>query len=193
MALDDQERWDRQYAERAASERPSKFLLRLLDSGHWEIPTGCVLDIACGSGRNALLLAARGFQVHAVDISPIGLEQAATRAREKLLSISWQCADLQSMPLSEATYDLVVDINYLQRSLVPRIRAALKPGGWIVFETFLIDQQTIGHPKNPDYLLAHNELLDWFRDFRICFYREGKDVEAEEPAFRASLLAQKLR
>lgn len=193
MSADDQERWDRQYAERPASERPSAFLQRLLDSGQWKIPTGCALDIACGRGRNALLLAARGFQVHAVDISSIGLEQAATRAREKSLSISWQCADLQSTALPEASYDLVVDINYLQRSLIPGIRAALKPGGWLVFETFLIDQQTIGHPKNPDYLLAHNELLDWFRDFRICYYREGKNVEAEEPAFRASLLAQKLR
>jgi SAM-dependent methyltransferase len=191
MSLDDQERWDRQYAERAASERPSAFLQRILDSGHWEIPTGRALDIAAGSGRNALLLAARGFQVDAVDISPIGLEQAAARAREKSLSISWQHADLQSAQLPEATYDLVVDINYLQRSLLADLQASLKPGGWIVFETFLIDQQTIGHPKNPDYLLASNELLDWFRGFRVCYYREGKIAEDGEPAFRAGLLAQK--
>jgi len=192
MSLDDQERWDRQYAERGASERPSAVLQRILDSDRWEIPTGRALDIACGSGRNALFLAARGFQVDAVDISPLGLEQAAARARAKSLSISWQRADLQSAALPEAVYDLVVDINYLQRSLIPGLQAALKPGGWIVFETFLIDQQTIGHPKNPDYLLAHNELLNWFRGFRVCYYREGKTAEDGEPAFRAGLLAQKL-
>lgn len=193
MSLDDQERWDRQYAERGSSERPSAFLENILDSDHWEILIGRALDLACGSGRNALLLATRGFQVHAVDISPVAVEQAAARARAKSLSISWQCADLQAMVFPEAAYDLVVDINYLQRSLIPGLRAALKPGGWTVFETFLIDQQTIGHPKNPDYLLAHNELLDWFRSFRICYYREGKNVEGGKPAFRASLLAQKSR
>jgi SAM-dependent methyltransferase len=192
MSLDDQERWDRQYAERAASERPAAFLQRILDSGHWEIPTGRALEIACGSGRNALFLAARGFQVDAVDISPIGLDQAAARAREMSLSISWQRADLQSVALPEAVYDLVVDINYLQRSLIPGLQASLKPGGWIVFETFLIDQQTIGHPKNPDYLLAHNELLGWFRGFRVRYYREGKTAEDGEAAFRAGLLAQKI-
>jgi len=193
MSLDDQERWDRQYAERAASERPSAFLQRILDSGHWEIPTGRALDIACGSGRNALFLAARSFRVDAVDISPVGLEQATARARTKSLSISWQRADLQSTALPEAAYDLVVDINYLQRSLISGLQAALKPGGWIVFETFLIDQQTIGHPKNPDYLLAHNELMDWFRGFRIHYYREGKFADDGEPSFRAGLLAQKSR
>src|SRR5690348_13930404 len=133
MSLNDQERWDRQYAERASSERPSAFLENILDSDHWEILIGRALDLACGSGRNALLLATRGFQVHAVDISPVALEQAAARARVKSLSISWQCADLQAMVLPEAAYDLVVDINYLQRSLIPGLHAALKPGGWIVF------------------------------------------------------------
>lgn len=193
MSLDDQERWDRQYAERPASERPSAFLQRMLDSSHWDIPIGRALDIACGSGRNALFLAARGFQVDAVDISPVGLEQAAARAGQKSLSISWQHANLESAELPEAIYDLVANINYLQRSLVPRLEAAVKPGGWIVFETFLIDQQTIGHPKNPDYLLAHNELLGFFRGFRVCCYREGKFADDGEPSFRAGLLAQKLR
>jgi len=191
MSLGDQERWDRQYAERVASERPSAFLENIFDSGHWEIPVGRALDIACGSGRNALFLAARGFQVEAVDISPVGLEQAAARARAKSLSISWQRADLQSAALPEAAYDLAVDINYLQRPLIPVLQAALKPGGWIVFETFLIDQRTIGRPKNPAYLLAHNELLHLFRGFRVRCYREGKFADDGEPSFRAGLLAQK--
>ncbi|HET9549784.1 MAG TPA: methyltransferase type 12, partial [Candidatus Binatia bacterium] len=70
---------------------------------------------------------------------------------------------------------------------------ALAPGGYIVFETYLIDQQTIGHPENPDYLLAHNELLNYFRDLRILYYREGKFTDGPEPSFRAGILAQKLR
>lgn len=193
MALEDQSRWDRQHAERAASDRPAAFLQKILDGDYWEIPVGHALDIACGSGRNAIFLAARGFQVDAFDISPVALEQAAARAREKSLSIAWQRADLQSAHFPGATYDLVININYLERSLVPRLVAALKPGGWLIFETFLIDQQTIGHPKNPDYLLAHNELLNFFPGFRVYCYREGKFADNGEPSFRAGLLAQKPR
>jgi len=191
VALEDQSRWDRQHAERPGSDRPSAFLQKILESEGWEIPVGRALDLACGSGRNALFLAARGFQVDAVDISPVGLEQAAARAGAKSLSISWQRADLQSAAVPQAAYDLAVDINYLQRSLIPGLQAALRPGGWIVFETFLIDQQTIGQPKNPAYLLAHNELLHLFRGFRVRCYREGKFADDGEPSFRAGLLAQK--
>jgi tellurite methyltransferase len=84
-----------------------------------------------------------------------------------------------------------VNLDYLQRSLVPQIKKTLKPGGWVIFETYLIDQQTIGQPKNPDYLLRHNELLDFFRDFRVLYYREGKFPQSGEDAFRAGLLAEK--
>src|SRR5215813_13905859 len=62
----------------------------------------------------------------------------------------------------------------LQWSLVPQIKETLKPGGWVIFETYLIDQSKIGDPINPAYLLLHNELLDFFRDFRVLYYREGE-------------------
>ncbi len=191
MAREDQNRWDRRHAERPGSDRPAAFLQKILNCAAWEIAPGRALDVACGSGRNALFLAARGFQVDAVDISPVALEQAAARAQRRSLAISWQRSDLQSAELPEAAYDLVVNLNYLERALVPRLAAALRPGGWIVFETFLIDQPTLGPPKNPAYLLAHNELLDLFRGFRVGFYREGKFADDGAPAFRAGLLAQK--
>ena len=192
MSLDDQSRWDRQYGQSPGSEKPAGFLQEIFDSDSWQIAPGQALDIACGSGRNALFLAARGFHVTAVDISSVGLEQAAQRAREKSLSISWQQADLESLPLPQTAYDLILNINYLQRSLIPQIKSALKGGGFVIFETFLIDQQTIGHPSNPNFLLAHNELLDHFHGFRVLYYREGKCAANGEPSFRASLLAQKL-
>ena len=61
----------------------------------------------------------------------------------------------------------------------------------MIFETYSIDQQVIGHPANPNYLLAHNELLDHFRDFRVLYYREGKFSDGGEPSFRAGIFAQK--
>ena len=164
----------------------------MFDRGYWEITPGRALDIACGSGRNALFLAEKGFEVTAVDISPVALARGAQRARQKSLSISWQQADLENYSPDPAAYDLIVNIDYLQRSLMPVIKAALKVGGFVIFETFLIDQQTIGHPKNPNYLLQHNELLGYFRDFRVLCYREGKVIINGDPSFRAGILAQQI-
>jgi SAM-dependent methyltransferase len=149
------------------------------------------LDLATGKGQNAIFLAEQGFEVLGIDVSPVALEEARRCAEEKSLGVTWQQADLELIQLPTSHYNLVLNFNYLQRSLVPQIRKTLKPGGWVIFETYLIDQRTIGEPKNPDYLLRRNELLDFFRGFRILYYREGKFPHAGEKAFRAGLLAEK--
>ncbi|HEY7218041.1 MAG TPA: class I SAM-dependent methyltransferase [Candidatus Binatia bacterium] len=192
MSLDDQIRWDRQYLGSDGREEPAAFLKEILEAGHWDIAPGRALDIACGTGRNALFLAEKGFTVSAVDISRVGLALGARRAKERSLSISWQQADLESFQLPHAAYDLIMNINFLQRSLIPQIKSALIIGGHVIFETYLIDQQAIGHPKNPNYLLARNELLEHFRDFHVLYYREGKFADGDELAFRAGIFAQKL-
>jgi hypothetical protein len=86
----------------------------------------------------------------------------------------------------------VINFNYLQRSLWPQIKNAVRVGGVVVYETYLIDQREIGHPKNPANLLGHNELLEAFRDFRVLYYREGKFSEGGDAAYRAGILAQKI-
>ena len=191
MTTGDQVRWDRQHAAGHGSDHASGFLKEILLSDSWPIPRGRALDIATGKGRNAIFLAEHGFDVVAIDVSPVALDEARQRAAGKSLSISWQQADLERIELPEATYDLVVDFNYLQRSLIPQIKAALEPGGNAIFETYLIGQEVLGHPKNPAYLLRHNELLELFRDFRVLCYREGKFSAGEETAFRAGILAEK--
>jgi len=84
----------------------------------------------------------------------------------------------------------MVNFNYLQRSLIPQIKKSLKSGGHVIFESYLIDQRIVGHPKNPAYLLGHNELLDLFRGLRVLYYREGKFKGGQE-AYRAGIFAQK--
>ena len=59
----------------------------------------------------------------------------------------------------------------------------------MVYETFLIDQAQWGKPKNPDYLLQHNELLEMFRDFRCLRYRE-EIIEGRSAL--ASIVAKKI-
>jgi len=65
----------------------------------------------------------------------------------------------------------------------------VKPGGMLVYETFIVDQVRFGKPRNPDYLLRHNELLHVLRDFRVLRYREGI-IEGNKAI--ASILAQKV-
>ncbi len=192
MSIEDEIRWDKQHESTHGSAEPSAFLRDIFTADAWPIPRGRALDLACGKGRNALFLAERGFDVVAIDISPIALEEGRRRAEERNLAVVWQQADLERIQLDENAYDLVVNFNYLQRSLIPQIKAALRIGGYLVFDTYLIDQPAIGHPKNPAYLLQHNELLNWFREYRVLWYREGRFSEGDEPAFRAGIFAQKI-
>ncbi len=192
MSHDDQIRWDHRYGENEGPHQAAAFLREIFDSNAWDLRRGRALDIACGSGRNALFLAEKGFAVTGIDISQVALDRAAERAKEKSLLIVWQQADLELKPLPVAGYDLIVDIDYLQRSLFPQIKATLKSGGFLIFETYLTGQQAIGHPRNPNYLLAPNELLDGLRDFRVLYYREGKFMSDGAWSFRAGILAKKI-
>jgi len=192
VALEDQRHWDQKHAAEGGSEIPSAFLVEILHAGSWEIPRGRALDIATGKGRNALFLAQQGFEVEGIDISAAALADAERCAREKLLRVTWRQADLETAVLPAAYYDLIVKINYLERSLVPQIKSALKTGGFVIFETYLTGQEAMGHPKNPAYLLGQNELLELFRGFRVLLYREGRFAEGGKPAYRAGLFAQKI-
>jgi 2-polyprenyl-3-methyl-5-hydroxy-6-metoxy-1,4-benzoquinol methylase len=192
MSENDQVRWNRQHAESSGREEPSNFLRQILESDSWQVEPGRALDVACGKGRNALYMASRGFHVTAIDIAAVALTKGRTQAEERSLSIAWQQADLENLQLKAAEYHLIVNINYLQRSLIPQIKTALKTGGHVIFATYLIGQQAIGQPKNPAYLLAHNELLAHFREFRVLCYREGKFRDAGAPSYRAAIFAQKL-
>lgn len=192
MALEDKFRWDKQYQTAQRIGAPSQFLQHCLESESWPAPRGKALDIACGQGRNAIYLAQRGFDVTAVDISSVALEEGQRRAQEENLSIEWQQADLERLTLPANEYDLVINFDYLQRSLIDASKRAVKVTGRIIFETYLIDQAAIGHPKNPDYLLKHNELLDAFRDFRVLHYREGKFTDNETVSYRAGIFAERV-
>ncbi|HEX7474881.1 MAG TPA: methyltransferase domain-containing protein [Dehalococcoidales bacterium] len=165
---------------------PAKFLVE--NAGL--LPKGRVLDIAMGEGRNAVYLAKLGFEVEGVDISAEAVEAAHAWALENKVSIGIQTADLEKdYQIAPAAYGAIICFYYLQRSLIPQIKAGLQKGGVIIYETFIIDQRQFGHPRNPDFLLDYNELLNYFRDFRCLRYREGI-IEPGKAV--ASLVAQKV-
>jgi len=144
------------------------------------------LDIAAGNGRNALFLAKQGFTVDAVDISDAGLKFFAG----KHPNIQPICADLDNFDIAADQYDLIINIKYLSRRLFPYIREGLKPGGILIFQTFLDSPDgNTEQPRCRDYLLRENELLQAFLSLRILYYREGKETSHDDIIHLATLVA----
>lgn len=165
---------------------PAQFLVEIVEL----LPKGLVLDVAMGNGRNAIYLAKMGFNVEGVDISLETVNAALELARKAGITIKARVADLEGDYLIEKdTYNVIICFNYLQRSLISQIKDGLRKGGMVVYETFIVDQARFGKPKNPDYLLKHNELLDMFRDFRCLRYREGI-IDGQKAI--ASIIAEKI-
>jgi tellurite methyltransferase len=79
------------------------------------------------SGQNVIFLADRGFEVLGIDISPVALEEARRSAEEKSLKVNWQQADLEMIELPPLRYNVVLNFNYLQRSLVSQSKRRLSP------------------------------------------------------------------
>jgi 2-polyprenyl-3-methyl-5-hydroxy-6-metoxy-1,4-benzoquinol methylase len=149
---------------------PAQFLVENIEL----LPKGRVLDVAMGAGRNAIYLAKMGFRVEGVDISAEAVDSALALAQRSGVSIRAQVADLEGKyQIEEETFDVIICFNYLERPLIPQIKDGLRKGGMVVYETFIVDQARFGKPKNPSYLLKHNELLSLFSDFRCLRYREG--------------------
>jgi len=184
---DTRSRWEGRYATaHGIDAAPSRFLLE-----HAALIHGRALDVAAGRGRNTLFLARRGITVDAIDISFAALRTLHATAVTEHLRVQAVQADLESFPLPRNRYDALINVRYLQRSLFHGLREAVKPGGIILFETFLIDQRLIGHPSNPEYLLERGELRAAFTDWEIVHYAEGLLEEPRQRAYLARLVARR--
>ena len=158
----------------------------------WRLPKGRALDLACGNGRNALYLAELGFTVDAVDIAPAALKLAQDAARERGLAIHPILADLDEYPLPADTYDLITTSFYMNRNLIPRVKDALKPGGFVLHEQHYITDYDVSGPRDLQFRLRPNELLHLFLDFRVRFFSEGLEEEEDGRLFAVErLVAQK--
>ncbi len=167
---------------------PEPFVLEVLP----RLPKGLVLDVACGTGRHSVLLASVGNRVVAVDNSLAVLAVLHDVAKKLQLPIYPVAADLGRFPLPVDTFDVIVNVNFLCRPLVAELKRALKPGGMLVFDTFLIDQAEIGRPRNPAFLLRHWELREMLADLELLEYREGLASRHDgRRSWRASALAIK--
>ena len=134
------------------------------------------LDVACGRGRHALLLAAAGFSVIALDRDPEAVAQLQATAGRLQLDVRAEVRDLEAagVDLGDGTCDLVLVTNYLHRPLMPVLVRAVGPEGLLIYETFLEGQAERGRPTNPDFLLKAGELRALVAPLVVLRQREGE-------------------
>lgn len=151
----------------------------LVDHAHLLPEGGRALDVASGGGRNTLWLAGRGFITHAIDRDPAAVRQIREAAARLELPVCAEVIDLEAgqAQLPVAAYDVIVVVHYLYRPLFPALLAAMRPGGVMVYETFLREQAWRGRPRNPSFLLERGELRRLVAPCELLDEREGEFEE----------------
>ncbi len=182
--IEDKQRWNERYLDNPMPQTVSSLLEKYIE----HINVGQAIDVACGTGRNTHFLASLGFCVDAVDISDYALDKVKNSA-----TINKIDADLDKYNLTPNKYDLIVNINYLNRRLVSQMKESLKSGGIVVFETFIVAHGDFKMPTtNLDYLLRKNELLHSFIGLDVIYYEEKVDTNLKGERIKtASIVAKK--
>jgi len=173
-------------------ERPSAWVARFAPL----IPAGEVLDLACGGGRHARLVAELGHRVLAVDRDQEALAACIGSG------IHTDCVDLEqdgfAWPFGNRRFAGVVVVNYLHRPLLPAVLESLMPGGILIYDTFASGNQHFGRPANPDFLLQPGELLaavhgaaaDAEHPLRVLAYEDGYE-DLPVPAMRQRICVRR--
>ncbi len=146
---------------------------RVLEENLHLLPAaGRALDLACGLGGNAILLAQHGLIVDAWDISDVGVAALRAAALEQKLPIRAEVRDVELDRPPQETFDVIVVSYFLSRDIIPDLVRALKPGGLIYYQTFTRQRVSVRGPRRTGFRLADQELLHLFADLQIVFYRE---------------------
>ena len=143
---------------------PSPWVSRFLPPA--QADGGRLLDLAAGKGRHTKLARARGWRVTAVDretgaLAALAAEDDGIAALAMDLEAGDAATTVRALGAA-GPFDIVIVCNYLHRPLLPHLPALLKPGGRLIYETFMIGNEAWGRPRNPDFLLRHGELPSVF-------------------------------
>jgi SAM-dependent methyltransferase len=158
------EDWNERYGieELVWRAEPNQFLVQELDS----LEPGRALDVACGEGRNAVWLAAKGWTVTGVDFSAAGLAKARRMATDRGLEVEWVEADVIEWQPAAASFDLVV-VMYLhlpgadRRRVLAHVTDALAPGATLLVvghDSSNLAEGT-GGPQDPAVLYGPEEIV----------------------------------
>ena len=165
----------------------------LLYNQHLLPLSGYALDLACGYGSNAICLAKNGLRVSAWDISKSAVKKLSVLSKQRNLIIDCEIRDVIEQPPEPNTFDVIVVSKFLERDLIENLKRAVTANGLLFYQTFIKNRIGKSGPKNPDYQLNENELLDFFNDWKLIYYREESKVGNIKKGFRneAMIISQK--
>lgn len=195
MSQVDQDKWNARYRNGAYAARthPSALLVEWLPKLKLRETHPRAIDVACGTGRNAIYLARRGWQVDAVDISAVALDRLIETATAESLPVACIQADLDDAARRLADlftadrYNLAVVVRYTNLPLIDELKGVLKSGGYLIVEEHLVTEADVVGPQNPQYRVAPDVLRDTAAGLDIIAYKEGI---VNEPDGRSAALAQ---
>lgn len=185
--------WDQRYdtEEYVYGTEPNTFL-----AAHCQtIPRGAVLCLAAGEGRNAVHLARQGYEVTAVDRSPVGLRKARRLALEAGVPLETVSADLAEYPFELDSLSGVTSIfchlpPELRRGVHAQVVEALRPGGVLILEAYTPDQLGRGTGGPPDASLMMC-LADLRQELSGLVFEHAEELEREvvEGRFHSGMAA----
>jgi tellurite methyltransferase len=190
MPHPDADRWNERYSSECefwTELHPSE----LLKEYSYLLPTdGIALDAACGMGRNSLYLLKCGLRVISLDISDKALSYLVQRLNSEGYEPYTAVYDLSNAWFPNDYFDVIINFRFLDRHTFPVYRRSMKPGGILLFETFLKCGQ--GAPL-PDYYLDTGELLNEFKQFQVIHWEEKMITKEGEETQKwiAQLVARK--
>ena len=179
--MDIREKWNERYRA-ATGERQASRVLR--ENLHLLPGAGRALDLACGLGGNALLLAEQGLEVDAWDIADVAVAALQSVATKRQLPVRAQVRDVEASPPGPGTFDVIVVSHFLERGIIPDLIQALRPGGLIYYQTFTRQRVSDRGPQREEFRLDEQELLQLFSGLQVLFYREEGCVGDVQQGFR---------
>jgi SAM-dependent methyltransferase len=176
--------WNERYLTTEADDAPTPLLVETAT----RLRPGKALDLACGTGRNALWLARNGWTVTAVDGAPAAIEILQRKAAGQKLAIEALVADLErgEYQIETAAWDLVAMCYYLQRDLFEAAKQAVVPNGTLL----AIVHITEPGEEPTSTRMQRGELKSYFQDWDILHYFEGKPGDAAHRRAVAELVAK---
>jgi len=170
--------WDQRYSGEnfVYGTEPNEFLVEQA----YRIPQGSVLCLAEGEGRNAVYLAQKGYEVHAIDLSTIGRDKAMSLAEKTGTRIRYDVGDLTHLEIAPEHWSGIVSIfahspSALRRDLHKKVVSGLQPGGVFILEAFSPNQLNssgLGGPKDPDMLMSLLDLKQELAELDLLLARE---------------------
>ncbi|VAW68857.1 hypothetical protein MNBD_GAMMA09-1082 [hydrothermal vent metagenome] len=172
--------WDEVYRQKNMAKVTAADVL--LENLRLLPPTGKVLDYACGLAGNGFLLANKGYDVTAWDLSSIAVDKINEKAKAEKLMLRAEVKDLEASTIKiQQMFDIIIVSYFLYRKSLRDLSDHLNPGGLLFYQTFSGKQLNGVGPSKAAFRLRRGELLDVYSDMQLLYYREDNSQSDCKP------------